>query len=64
MTFGQGHYTTSNLASIGPVASEEKIFENVDEGWLYYKLTMSLKAQESYKEETLSCILHSVDFVL
>ena len=41
-----------NLASIGPVVSEEKMFENVDiqtytrttEAYLYYHLTMSLKA--------------------
>ena len=48
-----------NLASIGPVVSEEKMFEYVDilsytsthirttEAYLYYKLTMSLKAQVS-----------------
>ena len=45
-----------NLASIGSVVSEEKMFENVDnihtyiqttEAYLYYNLTISLKAQVS-----------------
>ena len=40
---------TWNLASIGPVVSEEKMFENVDnnnihtEAYLYYKLTYEHK---------------------
>ena len=46
--------STWNLASIGPVISEEKMFENVDvrrtaEACLYYKLTSELKGSGELK---------------
>ena len=58
--------STWNLASIGPVVSEKKMFENFDtlihirttEAYLSYKLTqLSLKAEASKKPEQFQCLL-------